>query len=195
MTVANPLVPLESLSFRDLIARAGVVAVSAPPAQIQPHLISLLLTLIRQGERVAIIVANNQFDVYAIARTARRQGLAPEAVLERIQVARAETVYQVRRCARRVPTGAQGTSVLVVFGLLDAFLDEAIRRQDAQKILDDTLTALRRLSEQDVRVLVTVTPAEGRARAFLRGQLVQSIDAYVQIAPPALEQPRQQRLF
>lgn len=196
MTVTN--LSLDSpgaLSLRELMARPGVVAVNAPPAQIQPYLTSLLITLTQEGERVAVVIADNEFDLYAVARAAKRRGLYPELVLAQIAVARAETVYQVRKCIQKLVAAPEQVSVLLVFGLLESFFDQAIPWQEAQRILAGTLVALQTLGTQNVRVLVTVTPAEDRERAFLGRQLSKGVDAYVHIAPLPLERPKQERLM
>lgn len=196
MTVTNlSLDPGDTFSLRQALARPGVVAVNAPPAQIQPYLTSLLITLTQEGERVAVVIANNEFDLYAVARAAKRRGLYPELVLAQLTVARAETVYQVRRCIQKLVAAPQQVSVLLVFGLLEAFFDQAIPWQEAQRVLADTLVALKTLGTQNVRVLVTVTPADDRERAFLGRQLSGGVDAYVQIAPLPLERPKQRRLI
>jgi hypothetical protein len=48
-----------------------------------------------RGAPVLVVDVPNRFDPYALAREARRRGLAPETALARVQVARAFTSHQL----------------------------------------------------------------------------------------------------
>lgn len=172
----------------------SVIAISAPIHELGPSLTEWLVELVRQNERVAILVTDNHFDALGIAEIARQQNLDPHRVLQQILVARAETPYQIRQRVRSLVDAPRAITMLWVLGLLESFHDDAIRAQDAQGLLADTLEALKKLSAVQIRVLVTLAPAARLNRPYLHTRLVNTIDTYIEPVPPLLPKSEQLRL-
>ncbi len=164
----------------------GLVALGATHPQVDEPLLQALIALAGEGEHLAVIVADNHFAADALAR-------AVDA--ERLQVARGETPYQVRRLVQRLTAVPAAYSVVVIIGLLESFYDQQIQWQVARHLLADTLRLLQELARQ-LRVLVIVTPAPNATRPYLHAQLVQAADLYSELpALPPTAETLQKRLF
>lgn len=158
-----------------LLPMRGMAVVCAPHAQTDESLLQTLITLLEQGELVAVIVADNRFDADAIARHVGQAQL---------KVARGETPHQVRTLVRRLCSTRLAYSAVVLIGLLEPFYDEGVKWLVAQHLLGDTLRALSELA-QTMRVLVLVSPSLNVTRSYLKHQVVQAAAVYVEL--PALE--------
>jgi hypothetical protein len=184
----NSFPPARSLSPNCLLpfSPTGLVAVCAPHSQIGLPLTQTLVALAKDGQHVAVIVADNHFEADKIAR------VVPE---EQLKVARAETPHQVRQLVRRLSATHTCYSVAVVIGLLEPFYDEQVKWTVARTLLTDTLCLLNELA-RTLRVLVIITPAPSLTRPYLKDQLTKAVDTYTEL--PALasaKQALQVRLF
>ncbi len=92
-----------------------------------------------EGPSQVVLDCGGFFDPYLLAREARRQGLRPEAVLERIHVARAFTGYQEIRALldlrRRFGRGHPVYLLNPLFPLRDEDLPEGDRRWLFRRLL------------------------------------------------------------
>jgi len=160
----------------------------APRATARQLMNALAARLALEGP-LQVLDGGNSLDVYAIAHLARINGTRPEAVLQRITIARAFTCYQMARllaghCESHLPT--------LVFDLLTTFYDENIRLDERQRLLAQGLSALRRLSRQSP-VAVSACPAGGDQPDALLERLAAAADQCWQVPMAAL--PTQARLF
>ncbi len=114
---------------------------------------------------ITLIDGTNRFDAYYLADFARtvarryrhRYPPTPEAVLERIFVARAFTCYQMEATITdRLPAFLRrtGSPVVIIFGLLDTFYDEQAPLFEVRASLQRIITMLHRLKQQNVSVLL-----------------------------------------
>jgi hypothetical protein len=119
---------------------------------------------------VRVVDGGNCFNAYRVARalqrllffarqSARRQmlgleGLTLDALLERIQVSRAFTCYQMATLLDALPAGPQPVLAL---GFLDTFYDENAPLIERQRLLQGCMRQLQRLSQQAV-VVVSLRP-------------------------------------
>jgi len=169
------------------LRKTGIAALSAPYAQIESSLTQTIVMLANRGERVAVVVADNQFDTNAAARGA--------VVKEHLQVTRAETPRQVRYQVERLLAKRQAYSIVFIIGLLKTFYDEQVEAKLAADLLTDILRELDELAHS-VRVLVIITPAPKPTRAYLREQVESALGPLVELpALPAPAKPFQARLF
>lgn len=178
---APPFVPQRDLSPNFLFPpwqTAGITAIYASHAQLDMPLVQTLATLAQEGHRIAVIVADNHFDAYEIARK------VPEISL---QVARAETPYQVRHLVGRLTKLCASFSVAIVIGLLEPFYDEQIKTTVARTVLTDTLRLLNELADT-LRVLVLLTPPPNATRPYLLAQFTRTVQNYIEL--PALTPPK-----
>lgn len=165
----------------------GFVALDAAHTRIDAALTQILVQLANQGEQIAVIVADNQWNAADIARGLNNP--------EQIQVARGETPHQVRYLVQRLNRTGTAYSIAVVVGLLEPFYDEQVKWTLARHLLADTLRLLNELA-LTLRVLVVVTPAPKPTRLYLREQVARAADMSLEL--PALEPPTtlpQGRLF
>jgi len=126
------------------------------------------------GEPVVAVDGGNRFDPYEVARAERALGGSGREALSRLLVSRAFTCHQLEALlARRLP-GALSRSrarVALVLGLPETFADEDVPYAEACRVFQGCLTALRRLSREGTRVVVTgerQSPREGFFRYLER---------------------------
>jgi hypothetical protein len=164
----------------------GVIALSATHTQIDTPLVETLAALANQGERVALLVADSDFDGHALARRLNRQ--------ESVKLSFAETPYQVRFLVRRLLAARGEYSIVVIVGLLETFQDEQIKLSHASLVLQDTLMLLDELA-RTLRVMVILTPPGQETRPQLLRAVQNVVAAYLEL--PALPTPKdsQGRLF
>lgn len=176
---------------------ARLVAVCGARAQIHPLVLQSLCVRAARGEQLALVVGDNHFDAYQLARLARARGFHPASVLARIALTRPFTCYQLHhsiaaldpkgfcnnvetmrrvtrqntrgRCARvENPSGLDaGLDALYVIGLLELFYDQDVREYEAQRLLLATLKELKRLAAKGLPVLVTFSRTRCAREAFM----------------------------
>ena len=111
-----------------------------------------------------VLDGGNHFDAHGIARDLRRKTHHLKPALERIQVARAFTCYQV---ISLLGDSALVTLPTLVLDLLTTFYDENVALPERLRLLQLCLEQLRRLSRL-APVIVTSTPRlEGQADELL----------------------------
>jgi hypothetical protein len=171
--------------------------------RIAPGRLHLLISSRRDGRRLMnalaarlalegplqVLDGGNSLDVYTIARIARQQAARPEAVLQRVHIARAFTCYQMssllaEHCDRPIPT--------LVLDVLATFYDENVRLEERRRLLELGLAALRRLSRQ-VPVAVSASPVEATQPIELLRRLAAVADQCWHASAPVI--PTQGRLF
>lgn len=162
---------------------------------------AVAVSLLR-GVPVALVDGTNRFDIYAIARFARRLAArggvsapTPEDLLARVFVSRAFTCYQMEAViTERLPRflAREKIPVAVVFGLLDTFYDEQAPLFEVQAGLGRMLESLRRLRRANVGVLLasqdTSPASSGRRSLFPR--LAAGMDGVFQASVVPLRDPR-----
>jgi hypothetical protein len=110
------------------------------------------------GEAVVAVDGGNRFDPYEVARAERALGGSGREALSRLLVSRAFTCHQLEALlARRLPgaLARSGARVVLVLGLPETFADEDVPYAEACRVFQGCLTALRRLSREGTRVVVT----------------------------------------
>ena len=134
---------------------------------------------------VQIIVAGNRFNAHRLARIIRRQTLAVDETLGRIQQARPFSCHQVITLLKTT----QPTAPVVVLDMLTPFYDDNITDADSVRLVITATTCLQRLAER-VPVLVTLRPPAIPIRAGLV-KIVQiaADDVYTYEPPTQASQP------
>lgn len=159
--------------------------------EVSAPLMDLLAHLLRWGlPRVLYLDGANAFDPHRLVRAARQRGLQPRGALSRIHLSRAFTCHQLEalvgeQLEERLQ-GARGDGV-VVGGITELFLDEAVSLAEARAVLARTLRRLQVVSRAGHQVLLThhSTPEERtRLPAFLP-LLHQRADRWVRLIRPA----------
>lgn len=149
---------------------------------------------------LAVVDGCNRFDAYFIAEFARRfagspgaaRGVTPDQLLERIFVSRAFTCYQMEALVTdRLPAflDRSGAPVVLIFGLLDTFYDEQAPMFEVRNSLQRIITALRRLKQAGVSVLLaseTLRPASDERRTLLP-MITAAMDKVVTVEKKAID--------
>jgi len=118
------------------------------------------------------VEAANRFDLYAFAEAAKRWGDPPEALLKRLRIARAFTIYQLGALAadalehalRQCPD-----AVTVVSEPLALAWDAEVPVAEVRRVLRRLVAGLQRVRQQGHRLVITVPdpPAAFRQRGHL----------------------------
>jgi hypothetical protein len=114
-------------------------------------LLLALTALAAQGHALRVFDGGNRFDGYFVARMARRltgDGTAndpidPHAILNRIQLSRAFTCFQMADLIENTPVNPEP---LFVLDLLNTFYDESVPLRDTKRLLSVTIAHLKRLA-------------------------------------------------
>jgi hypothetical protein len=110
------------------------------------------------GEPVVAVDGGNRFDPYEIVRAERALGGSGRDALPRLLVSRAFTCHQMEALlARRLPEALSRSRarVALVLGLPETFADGDVPFPEACRVFRSCLSALRRLSREGTRVVVT----------------------------------------
>jgi hypothetical protein len=122
--------------------KTGKISLVVAPRAVVESLMSMLAALAQRG-RVLVVDGGNCFDAYALARALRRRTTQVQASLQSVHLSRAFTCYQMVAMLAELPV--DGTPVIVL-DLLSTFLDENVALSKRQRILDNSLNLLRRIS-------------------------------------------------
>jgi hypothetical protein len=121
-------------------------------------LLAALTVLASRGHPIRVFDGGNRFDGYFIARLARRLSNDPHATLERIQLSRAFTCFQLAELIENTPGGGdfstpdplnvtpEDHSLLFVLDLLNTFYDESVPLRDSERLLHNAISHLKRLA-------------------------------------------------
>jgi hypothetical protein len=112
------------------------------PHRAQRQMMTILTARLALTGRVRLVDAGNCFDGYGLARQLRQQTSYWQQALERVSVARAFTCYQVETL---LTEAVADFSPVLVLNLLDTFYDENVKLPERLRLLDVSLSELRRL--------------------------------------------------
>jgi hypothetical protein len=133
------------------------------PRGFSREIMTNLVARLAQRGPVQVLDGGNCFDLYSVVRAVRTQVPGHDSILERIQVARAFTCYQMLTLLEETP--AQPEPVLVL-ELLSTFRDENNPIAERQRLLKVCLSHLDRLS-QHVPVAASAYPAREKESEIL----------------------------
>lgn len=139
-----------------------------------------------------VLDGGNRFNVYPVARSLRLLSADSAAALDRIQLARAFTCYQMLTLLGETPPVECPTLVL---DFLATFYDENVPLQESARLLNLSLAELRRLSQGAPVVVSARRPPEvGSSRLPLLQVLLSNMPQVFQVdpapeAPDAFQMP------
>jgi hypothetical protein len=145
---------------------------------------------------IRILDCGNRSDMHRVAKALRPLTNDPAAVMKRIDISRAFTCYQAE-VLLGLNRGLTQTPVLV-FDLLATYLDESVSKCEAERLMEDSLDHLKKMSKANpVLVSVSPLPSVAAERENLMQLLHASADNFVQLldVPPAETASRQISLF
>jgi hypothetical protein len=122
-----------------------------------------------RGETVAVVEAANNFNLYRLTEWARRRGLAPLELLQRLRIARSFTPFQLAVILEHIgrEMTRYGATRLVVTGLPDCLYDEELTEVEARNTFARCRRSLERLAAQTAVLAFAESPPPalaGRAR-------------------------------
>jgi hypothetical protein len=106
--------------------------------------------------RARVLDGGNRFNAYLVAHAVRRQNQDPRVALNRIQLSRAFTCYQVDALLTEWEPVTYPT---LVFDLLSTFYDESVNLAESRRLLMRVLWQLEQLSKLGPVVVSTRMPA------------------------------------
>jgi hypothetical protein len=126
--------------------------------------------------------AANRFDPYALAREARRRGLAPETALSRVQVARAFTSHQLLHLLhgdllRRLEPGG----LVLVLGPVSLFYDEQVPLAERRRLFRELVQLLARVKAGHPLLLLQPPRPRGAANRHFGRLLAPLLDYWVEV--------------
>ncbi|MFN2198336.1 MAG: hypothetical protein ACK2UW_19610 [Anaerolineales bacterium] len=129
---------------------------------------------------VRVLDGGNRFAAYPLARLVRRYTTELEAVLARVQVARAFTCYQMLALLAQT---AELPAPTIVLELLSTFLDESVALIERRYLLRQAVDHLLRLRRQ-APLAVTNPPLSAGQPKDLLDMLVEVADRIVRFEGP-----------
>ena len=168
-----------------LPSKAAAILLRGDPA-VRTLAMDLAAATILTGGTVLWVEAANRFDLYAFAEAAKRWGDPPEALLKRLRIARAFTIYQLgalatdglERALRQCPD-----AVTVVSEPLALAWDAEVPVAEARRVLRRLVAGLQRVRQQGHRLVLTAPdpPAAFRHRVRLVDGLAQAATRIVTV--------------
>lgn len=164
----------------------GKVVLLHGDREIFPFALTMAAQAMRKGMPIAVVDGANRFDVHLLSRFARERRMNADDFLRRIYISRGFTCYQMEQAiVSRLPAFLQriGSTVGMVFGLLDTFYDEQAPLREVRQILARVQTAFTGMKNDGMSILVVcrdqrVAPEE-RNRLFTT--LQRSVDVSYQL--------------
>lgn len=159
----------------------GKVVLLHGDREIFPFALTMGAQAMRKGMPIAVVDGANRFDVHLLSRFARERRMDADDFLRRIYISRGFTCYQMEQAiVSRLPAFLRriGSTVGMVFGLLDTFYDEQAPLREVRQILTRVQTAFAGMKNDGMSILVVcrdqrVAPEE-RNRLF--STLQRSVD-------------------
>lgn len=181
--------PLIALDPEKIPIESKVLVLFGHASELHPLVLQSLFLRASRREQLGLIVGDNRFSAYALARLARGRGFDPSALLARIEFSRPFTCHQLHHgVLNLVEERTNEWGALYVLGLLETFYDEDIRYGDATRLLQEILIQLRQIASQGLSILVTISPPpkETTRKEFI-ARVIRAADAYWQPSPEAIE--------
>jgi hypothetical protein len=156
-------------------------------------LLAAATTLAARGLPLRLFDGGNHFDGYFVARLARRLSAHPKATLGRIRISRAFTCFQLAELIENAPAAPEP---LFVLDLLATFYDESVPLRDSERLLETSITHLKRLAVVGPVIVGARQPQSlVKERWTLLDRLETAADAAWMLRSPPAEEPLQPRLF
>ncbi|MBI9043951.1 MAG: hypothetical protein JEZ06_05675 [Anaerolineaceae bacterium] len=152
------------------------------PHAAREQILKLTAHLAMQSE-VTVLDGGNQFNAYTVAKSIRRRSRQLYEAMERINISRAFSCYQMVTMLKRVkPAGTP----IVVLDLMATFYDENIALEESKRLLRTAGECLQSLSE--VPVVVGLRPPRHSHDRLELLEIIQSYDAMFWAHEPAVPQ-------
>lgn len=141
----------------------GLLPALALPRGQAGHLVAALLPALAEGRPCYCLDGGNCFDPYVLTSQARRLGLNPKPLLERIFISRAYTCHQLLEAITSMlaPLAERPEPPLaVILGLDRLFLDDDIPLGERRRLYSRVVARIKELLQRGLPLLTAVTHAE-----------------------------------
>lgn len=136
-------------------------------------------------EKVRVIDGGNQFNVYRVAKTVRRQTHRVHEALQNISISRSFSCYQMAAALAKEKTEA---TPLFLLDFLFSFYDEDVRLEESQRLLKRSIQNLTRLSKTAPIVAGVRPQMYNPARAILLEEMKEIVTQLWEVEAPGLNQ-------
>jgi hypothetical protein len=141
------------------VPHPGQLLLLAAPRPFLSQAMPLLIARLSLPDGVRVLDFGNSFNYLVVARSLRRHTADLHAHLERIQIARAFTCYQVLSLLAQTPSGIHAT---ICLEFLSTFYDENVSGPERWQLFDQSLAHLQRISERAPVAVSTALPSPGQ---------------------------------
>ncbi len=132
--------------------------------------------------RVLVVDAANRFDPYALVRQARAHGLAREAVLARVKVARAFTSHQLVRLIREeLCRELTPGSLIIILGPVSLFYDEQVPLKERRRLFQEMVGLIAAIKQQAPLLLLQPPIPKKAANRHFGRLLAPVVDVRVEV--------------
>jgi hypothetical protein len=138
----------------------GQLLLLAAPRSFLRQAMPLLIARLAMPDQVRVLDFGNSFNFHVVSRSLRRYTVDLNTHLERIQIARAFTCYQVLSLLAQTPSG---TSPTICLEFLSTFYDENVAYAERRQLLDQSVSHLQRLSQTAPVAVSVAAPPPGQA--------------------------------
>jgi hypothetical protein len=131
---------------------------------------------------VLVVDAANRFDPYGLVREARSRGLARQAVLAQVRVARAFTCHQLVRLLEEIlPPALEPGCLVLLLGPVSLFYDEQVPLSERRRLFQDLTRLLGEIKSQAALLLLQpLMPKEASNRHFGK-RLAPLMDYFIEV--------------
>jgi hypothetical protein len=165
-----------------LKAGRGVLLWGAP---LRPLAAAAAAWGVARGAPVLVLDAVNRFDPYGLVRQARGRGLAREAALSRVRVARAFTCHQlVRLLQEYLPSPLEPGTLMIILGPVSLFYDEQVPLTERRRLFQDLTNLLGRIKSQAALLLLQPLMPKEAANQHFGKLLAPMMDYLVEVGSP-----------
>jgi hypothetical protein len=135
-----------------------------------------------RGAGVLVVDAANRFDPYGLVREARRQGLATQAALARVKVARAFTSHQlVRLLEEGLLPALESGSLVLLLGPVTLFYDEQVPLTERRRLFNDLVQVLAAVKTRAPLLLLQPPLPRGATNRHFGRLLAPVVDYFVEV--------------
>lgn len=196
MTAQTALAPfLASPDPAHIPQSQKIIALCGDSKSLHALILQSLCIRAARGERLALVIGNNHFDAYRLARLVRAHGCDPAALLAHIELSRPFTCHQLQhRVASFHAQANSACDALYVLGLLEMFYDEDVKPSIATRRLIETLTHLQSVARNGMPILISITLPKLPGREHFVEIVRRAADAYWEPAPVLLTRANARQL-
>jgi hypothetical protein len=141
----------------------GQLLLLAAPRPFLNQAMPLLVARLSLPDGVRVLDFGNSFNFHIVARSLRRHTADLHAHLERIEIARAFTCYQVLSLLAQTPSSIRPT---ICLEFLSTFYDENVATAERGRLFDQSLAHLQRLSQTTPVAVSAAVPPAGQSDAW-----------------------------